>query len=274
MKNKFKSYSKVNINLEVIDYLEKFKKHKLKSNVVILKLSDEIHIHKSIKKNILYVDGYSKKKLIIKKDIINKTINFFDKKYLTKTLLSIKIIKFIPIGYGLGGGSSNASIILNYLYDLHSISKSNFNYDSHAIGSDVCLFKDISPKKIDGITSFKYNINPTYSWNKIYLILPSKKNSTKKIFSLYKNTKNNNNLSSNNMSNNDLLASAMNYNKEMKEIILFLNKNHKLFLKYGMTGSGSGVFIIFGAKPYNRSFFNQFRTLFPLASIEKSEYFS
>ena len=52
MKTKFKSYSKVNTDLKVMSYLRKIKKHKLNSNVVILKLSDDIYIQKSIKNNI------------------------------------------------------------------------------------------------------------------------------------------------------------------------------------------------------------------------------
>ena len=274
MKTKFKSYSKVNIDLKVMSYLKKIQKHKLRSNIVILKLSDDIDIQKSIKNNIVYLDGRSKKKLIIQNDIIDKTIKFFDKKYSTKTSLSIKINKFIPVGYGLGGGSSNASVVLKYLYALHSISYSNFDFDSHVIGSDVCLFKDMMPKKIDGIKSFEVVIKPSYKWNKIYLLLPSKKNPTNKIFSLLKNAPKNTFLSSENMSSNDLLLPAMHYNNEMKEIILFLEKNCKLFVKYGMTGSGSGVFIIFRTNSSQRSFFNELKSLFPLASIEKSEYFS
>ncbi len=273
MKTKFKSYSKINTDLKVVGYLKKPKKHKLKSNVAILKLADDIHITKSKKNNILYIDGISKRKLIIKNDIIGKTIKFFDKKYYTKTSLSIKIVKFIPIGYGLGGGSSNAAVVLKYLYSLHSITDNNFNYDSHLIGSDVSLFKDNFPKIIDGISSVKIKIKRNYSWKKIYLLLPSKKNPTEKIFSLYHNDKKKF-LLFKNMTNNELLVPAMNYNREMKEIILLLNKNHNLFLKYGMTGSGSGVFIIFRGNSQNRSFFNEFKSLFPLASIEKSEYFS
>ncbi len=273
MKTKFKSYSKINTNLKVVSYLKKHKKHKLISSVAILKLKDDIYITKSKKNNILYIDGNSKKILIIKNDIIDKTIKFFDKKYYKKTNLSIKVIKFIPIGYGLGGGSSNAAIVLKYLYSLHSISDNNFNYDSHLIGSDVSLFKDNLPKIIDGISSVKVIIKRNYNWKKIYLLLPSKKNPTKKIFSLYNNDKKKSVLFKN-MTNNDLLVPAMNYNKEMEKIILLLNRNHNLFLKYGMTGSGSGVFIIFRGNSYNRSFFNEFRSIFPLASIEKSEYFS
>jgi 4-diphosphocytidyl-2-C-methyl-D-erythritol kinase len=214
-----------------------------------------------------------KKKIIIKNDIIGKTIKFFDKKYSTKTSLSVKVIKFIPIGYGLGGGSSNASVVLKYLYSLHSIADSNYDYDSHIIGSDVSLFRNNLPKQIDGIASVKNTIKLKCSWKNIYLLLPSKRNPTKKIFSLYKNN-NNKYFSFQNMTNNELIVPAMNYNKEMKEIILLLNKNYNLFLKYGMTGSGSGIFIIFRDNSNNRSFFHEFKSLFPLASIEKSEYFS
>jgi 4-diphosphocytidyl-2C-methyl-D-erythritol kinase len=142
------------------------------------------------------------------------------------------------------------------------------------IGSDVCLFKDLMPKKIDGIKSYVALIKSSYRWNNIYLLFPSKKNPTNKIFSLLKSIPKNTFLSTENMSSNDLLLPAMHYNKEMREIILFLKKYYKLFIKYGMTGSGSGVFIIFRTNSYQRSFFNEFKSLFPLASIEKSEYFS
>ena len=57
MKTKFKSYSKVNIDLKVMSYLKKIQKHKLRSNIVILKLSDDIDIQKSIKNNIVYFNN-------------------------------------------------------------------------------------------------------------------------------------------------------------------------------------------------------------------------
>ncbi len=211
-----------------------------------------------VRKQRFYTQTVIQKKLKIRNDIISKTINFFDSKYSTKTNLSIKVVKFIPIGYGFGGGSSNASTILKYLYSYHSISDINFNHDAHIIGSDVSLFKDLFPKEIDGISIIKKKIKRRYTWKKIYLLLPSKKNSTKKIFSLYKNKKTvpkksfiyenlNKSMIKKNifLAKNDLIICASHYNREMSKILIYLYQNNGLFSKFGMTGTGSGLFIIF-----------------------------
>ena len=54
-------------------------------------------------------------KIFVKNDIIKKTIKYFDKKYNKKSKFNILVDKKIPIGYGIGGGSSNAASILKYL---------------------------------------------------------------------------------------------------------------------------------------------------------------
>ena len=273
MKKFFKSYSKINTNLRVLKYKKKYKKFQLKSNVSILKLADNLIIRESFTNKILYIDGNTDNIINIKNCIIKKLIKYFDKTYGTKTNLFIQVSKFIPMGYGLGGGSSNAAIVLKYLYSLHSINDKYFNKDALSIGSDVSLFKDIYPKSIDGLTRLKRVYKVRYEWKTVYLILPGKRNPTKSIFKIYKKIKISNiNLSK--LSINDLLLPALSYNFELKAIISFLNLHNSSFKKYGMTGSGSAVFIIFKDNLNSKKLFNEFRTIFPLASIEKSEYFS
>ena len=112
----------------------------------------------------------------MKNDIIEKSILFFDRKYKTKTKLKFLVYKKIPVGYGLGGGSSNAASILKFLYKYHQITSKNFEKDAPLIGSDVIIFKDKYPKIIDGLNQYKYLKAKKYYWRKVYLIFPSQNN--------------------------------------------------------------------------------------------------
>ena len=177
MKTNFTSHSKINSSLQVKNYIFKYNRHRLSSNIAILKLSDKISIKKNYITKVFYYDRNTSKKIIIKNDIVKKTILFFNKKYSTKTKLLIVIKKFIPIGYGFGGGSSNACVVLRYLYDLHKIDYSNFNFDALSLGSDIPLFKDNNPKNIDGILSIRKIYKKEYQLEKNSFNIPLKKKS-------------------------------------------------------------------------------------------------
>ncbi len=265
-----KSPAKINLTLNVISFDKKLLKHKLSSKVVLLKLSDIIKVSKANKLNIKYFSG--KKRLLIKNDIINKTIKYFDKKYGTQSNFNISIIKNIPIGYGLGGGSSNSAAILKFLYKYNNIDKNNFYIDAPRISSDVLLFIDKNAKIIDGLLKYKkINIkNPR--WKKLFILFPSKKNLTKKVFDFYK--KNNYIKVKKLNSQNDLLHTSMMLNKEFNNLYNFLDAQKIKFNLKGMSGSGSSIFISFKSNTAEKHLIKVIRSKYPLVRIEKSYYFS
>ena len=177
-KTKLISPAKINFDLKIKYYDENYEKHKISSKVVLLKIKDLIFVSNHSKLHITYRD-HNNKIINLKNDIIKKTITFFDQRYKTRTKLKFLVHKNIPIGYGLGGGSSNAASILKFLYKYHQIKSNNFKKDAPLIGSDVLLFIDKYPKIIDGLNKFNYSKAKMNSWKKIFIILPLKKNLTK-----------------------------------------------------------------------------------------------
>ena len=268
---KIKIYSpaKINLNLKVLKFDNNSHKHKLKSKVSILKLCDEIQITKSKSLDIKYFD--IKKKIYFSGDIIKKTISYFDNKYKKNSYFKIIVKKNIPVGYGLGGGSSNAATILKFLYDYHNINPKYFWDDAPNIGSDVLLFINQHPKIIDGLKSIKLiNVNKP-RWKKIFIIIPTQKNLTKEIFLNFKK-KEYTHLDI--KSNNDLIFSSRALNKEFTLIYDYLCYFRNKFKQFDMSGSGSSIFLSFKSAHIEKSIINEIHVKFPLLRIEKSYYFS
>ena len=81
--------------------------------------------------------------------VLNKTKN------LRKKSFKIKLTKKVPLGAGLGGGSSNAGVILSYFYN-DKILSSNFTKENLLdlaleLGTDVPFFIEQKPSFIYGI---------------------------------------------------------------------------------------------------------------------------
>ena len=251
--HKLISPAKINLNLKVIKFDKNLQKHKLSSQIAIIKLHDLIEIKPSNDLSIIYRDT-NKKKIFVKNDIIKKTIKYFDKKYKKKSKFNILVDKKIPIGYGIGGGSSNAASILKYLYKFYKINPKNFFDDAPKLGSDVLLFFNQTPKIIDGIKSYRILNKNTARWKKIYLIFPRTKNLTASIFSHFRK----NSISEKTTKNpfrNDLLKSSLAVNPEFFDIYSLMLSEKKKFSFFGMSGSGSSIFFNFDKS--NVSFFKK-----------------
>jgi 4-diphosphocytidyl-2-C-methyl-D-erythritol kinase len=269
--HKLISPAKINLNLKVIKFDKNLQKHKLSSQIVIIKLHDVIEIKPSNDLSIIYRDT-NKKKISVKNDIIKKTIKYFDKKYKKKSKFNILVDKKIPIGYGIGGGSSNAASILKYLYKFYKINPKNFFDDAPELGSDVLLFFNQTPKIIDGIKSYRILNKNTARWKKIYLIFPRTKNLTASIFSHFQK----NSISEKTTKNpfrNDLLKSSLAVNPEFFDIYSLMLSEKKKFSFFGMSGSGSSIFFNFDKISSERSVIQLIKQKFPLVRIEKSYYF-
>lgn len=245
----YNSYPKINIGLKV--YKKKYKKqskHKIKSIFFLIdEYADLISIEDSKKNKITYIQ--KNKEIFIKDDLIIKTIKYLNNYFNLKNTYSILIKKYIPMGSGLGGASSNAAIIIKHFIKTNNLDIKKLNLKEVALhlGSDIPFF--LFDYKCAYVYSYGEKVSLIKEWNFKYELFPNNlSNSTKHIFELFDKSinKNKNNIMNvkNNMSNlkdviisNDLQSLTLKENKELEKIYT------KLILKYNnniiLTGSGS-----------------------------------
>ncbi len=133
-----KSYAKVNLCLLVGN--KKNNLHKVKSIFCLAKdLYDEIEIEPSDKTVIKYLTK-DNKEIKIDNCIIKKTLCFLEQEFNVKEQYKITVKKNIPLGSGLGGGSSNAATIIRYIVNQKQLPIRDIIFKSVAIGSDVPFF--------------------------------------------------------------------------------------------------------------------------------------
>ena len=88
--------------------------------------------------------------------------------------VKIHLHKQIPIGAGLGGGSSDASFTLKALNKIFNLQLSNIELEKYALelGADCPFFIDNTPKLVEGIGEKMTKINIDLSDFKIKLVNP------------------------------------------------------------------------------------------------------
>lgn len=190
---KIKSYAKVNLFFLILGFNEKKNLHKISSLYQkIYTLYDEIEIYKNNSNvdEIVYFDK-NKKILKIKNCIIKKTLSYLREKKVINDYYKITIIKNIPLGGGLGGGSSNAAEVIKFALKsegkkiTRKISKLILN-----IGSDVNFFvhnHEFALVSGYGEKIKKINIENNH---KIKIYLQDINCQTQKVFEKYKESEN------------------------------------------------------------------------------------
>ena len=256
---KIKSYAKVNLFLKVTKQLKNF--YKLHSLIVQINLYDEILIKEnSKKKNIIFFLG--KYKVNTQNNTVINLLKLMKKKFssLRCKNFDIYIKKNIPNGSGLGGASSNAATVFNFIkrkYKL-KISDKESRKLLAKIGKDCPLFLNQKVKliKSSGEKFTEFKDNPKLN---MLLIYPNLALSTKKVFNKLKKISNISLKGSINLKDkkkllevceyygNDLLDPAIQIEPRLKTIIDLIDKIDDSNF-YSMTGSGSGFFLIFSKK--------------------------
>ena len=135
-----KSFAKINLALNVTGKLKLL--HKIESIVSFISLCDFIFIKKIKRPNhqIFFYGNFAKN--IDNNNTVTKLFKILDEKKLLKDRkFQIRIKKNIPQEAGLGGGSMNASSVLNFLLKkkILKISQKQIQNISSLIGSDVIL---------------------------------------------------------------------------------------------------------------------------------------
>jgi len=177
-----KSYAKINLCLKVFKDKRNEKKHQIDSIFYLYKnLFDEIYISPSNSQSIKYIiDG---KEQTIPDCLISKTLKYLKEKFDWNTNYTILIGKQIPIGSGLGGASSNAAAIINYLLSVNSHQALDLKDIALNLGSDIPFF--LSEYQIARVKRYGEYVAPLMQIKTKFELIPTNiQCSTKEVFDL------------------------------------------------------------------------------------------
>ena len=176
MQTKIKCYAKINLFLHITGKTQNGF-HLLDSMVMFAKnLYDELHITRA-DKNEITVDG-KWAKYLRGQNILAKTLEKFAP-IAKDSNFKIKLIKNIPIGAGLGGGSSNAAELIKFIMQHFKCKISNEKLAE--IGADVPMFLH---RKALYFTGIGEKVHPIKKMPQIYslIVYPNTVISTHEIF--------------------------------------------------------------------------------------------
>ena len=263
-----KSPAKINLFLDVLSK-DNDGFHNIKSILTLIDLYDEVIIKETASLNINFSGEFSNE---INQNNIQILFDFLIKKNFIKSdKYSINITKNIPVGAGLGGGSSNIAAILNFLCS-KKITKYNEALNiARELGSDIEFFFDTAPAIIIGKGNVLRRIN-TFKEFYLLLVYPNFTLSTEKVY------RNNSQFDTENqialdkedydfdnimqLSSNSLQAAAIGLCPDIKYIIDKL-ASMKGSLYSRMTGSGSCCFAVFDEKDLAQEAANTLKRHYP-----------
>ncbi|MBM3590247.1 MAG: 4-(cytidine 5'-diphospho)-2-C-methyl-D-erythritol kinase [Alphaproteobacteria bacterium] len=245
--------------------------HELQSIFIKINLYDELKVEKHHQFELVINGEFSKN--LNDNNIIHKIFTYFSQKFNLQSAVKVSLTKNIPVGSGLGGGSSDGAYfikILNKIFNLN-LSKTTMQKISAIFGSDLPFFFEEKICLVEGrgeiinpIENFKNHqsnfIIDNLNKYKNLLIFPRIQLSTNEVFTVFKNQinqsnqqylpkKNSNYFLKNSFidliinNHNDLEKSAFYINQELQILKQNLEKFSPLCTK--MTGSGSAFFAIF-----------------------------
>ena len=261
IKTSLKAYGKINLYLKVIKKL-KNKYHQIETLFCFFDIYDEILISSSNTNNQIIFTGKFSKGISATHNSVLKLLNIL-KQYpkFNAHKFTIKIIKNLPLGSGLGGGSVDASALLNFFNKRLKLNlkKRTISSICNKIGADVEPCLNTNFKLLYGASNKIFTFNKKPKLN-LLLVYPNCLNPTKKIYLSNKIFSKSNNykislLKKNilnlnylfkflNYEGNDLEQSAFKNNSVILKLLISLKKLKGCKLAR-MTGSGSACFAIF-----------------------------
>lgn len=235
------TFAKLNLNLKVYPALQTGY-HPIVSTFVSISLHDE-----------LFIRILKEKKMVLRKQKGSIDFPLDESNLLVKVYesffdnipfgLDIAIKKNIPIGGGLGGASSNAAGLIQFLNQICSwdLSIPHLIDKSIVLGSDIPFFFYGGTALVEGIGE---KVSPLPFQKAYYLlVLPPFSCETKEIFQLFDETEKKENTPYLSYQDNDLLAPA---SKKFPQIKVYAQKVfHAIKKPLSLSGSGSTLFIAY-----------------------------
>jgi 4-diphosphocytidyl-2-C-methyl-D-erythritol kinase len=244
-----KAPAKINLFLHVVGKREDGY-HLLESLFTPLKLADEISIIASDKITSL-VNGVE-----IVDNIVIKAAMLLKSEFTVDSGCHIDIKKSIPVGGGLGGGSSNAATVLKMLTEFWKldVTKERLKELALKLGADVPFFMECKTAFVQGIGEHVTPMNLDIELP-ILLINPNINISTENIFQkgikkiTAKLDPNEDMKTLIYNGSNDLYENACEYAPELRSVIEFLQEQDGIQMAR-MSGTGSTCFGIFQTIQY------------------------
>jgi 4-diphosphocytidyl-2-C-methyl-D-erythritol kinase len=247
------SPAKLNLRLKCVGKMENGY-HELEMLNIRYPLNDYIYIIKDDKNSLEFVNSNLNP---TKDNLVLKVLEYLQEVYNIKDKYKIIIEKNIPVGAGLGGGSSNAATIIKYINEEHKLNLPLSELISIGIkfGADIpyCLFD--GPCIVRGIGEKIEEVSFDLK-EEIIIVNPNIYISTKDVFVNNKKISNKENIDLINYFEyleNDLEEAAFCVSKELKQVQEYLlSLNLK---KVVMSGSGS-TFILLVDKDKKEDIYN------------------
>ena len=235
--------AKLNLNLSVLSKRTDGM-HEIKTQFQLINLFDEMFIKRTSSKSISVktnlrtsIDGEQN----IVFDAVRSLSNYIGK----EIHCDIEIVKNIPLGGGLGGGSSNAAAALigiNFLFKL-GLSFSELMKLGKKLGADVPFFIFGKNAHASGIGE-KLSEEIKHSNKKYLLLFPQVHSSTKELFSEWDDLSKDSQESILMKEENSFLPIFLEKNQDIKKIFNELNKNNS----FKLSGTGSTIFCAYNDK--------------------------
>ncbi|MEK9657915.1 MAG: hypothetical protein VW378_06050 [bacterium] len=239
-----RAYGKINLNLSVSSLCPSGM-HQVSSIFQTLSIYDDLYVEEVPEKRLFLQSNYRDYPV----DEDNVLCRLYEKlKDRLPCGFHINVYKQIPIGAGLGGGSSQVAAFLRFLNDQYSL-----GYDAlsladlaHLFGSDVAYFLQGDHCLVEG---FGERVTPVSCFDRdvfYLLILPSFSLSTKAIYAYFDSLQLGADFSSAlllPLGYNSLFAAVFDYSSEFRDLCALLNS---LSLPdFYLSGSGSTLYIPF-----------------------------
>ena len=250
------SNAKINIGLNIVGVLENGY-HLLDMTMIPIDLCDKLTIKIEDKIGDLKIKTNKKDIPVDSSNILYKIYKkFYEKANLNPLEIEVFLEKLIPHQAGLGGGSSNGAVFLNFLNNYHQniLSFQELVDLGKSVGADVPFFILNKPARVQGIGEKLEEIENNLKAS-IVLLKPPFGVSTVEAYNEVKNIKNpkKSNIVEviKGLKENDLALVEKNIENNLEEALLQSDKNLIEFrkrllevenLKFYMSGSGSAYY--------------------------------
>ena len=266
-----KSFSKINLSLNINRKLKKNKLHDIQSYFCLVNLFDQIKLKKiKGRKDIVKFKGKFSKYIKKTNNSILDTLEILRERNLISDYYSVLVDKRIPVFSGMGGGTSNAVCLIKY-FTRNKINKNLSSILDKKIGSDLKLFfyEQGFLKNLKTINDFRRKYRLYF-----LLVYPNIRCSTRHVYSKVKKYSSKSKYSFSKINdkskfidflinkNNDLQSIVENKYPIIKKLIIEIGQKKGCYFSR-MTGSGSVCYGVFKSEKTAKAALNGIKLKYP-----------